>query len=276
MTSIPTVKLNDGQLMPQLGYGVWQVPDAEAQPAIEEALRAGYRSIDTATIYENEAAVGRAVKASGLARSELFITTKLWNDAHGFDAARKAFDASLARLGMDKVELYLIHWPAPRKDLYVETWKALVEIKKSGRARSIGVSNFGATHLARIVGETGETPVVNQVELHPRFAQRALRQVHAKLGVVTEAWSPLGQGQLIQDPTVAAVARKHGKTPAQVILRWHLDQGIVAIPKSVTPARIRENLAVFGFSLDGEDRARLDELDREDGRIGPNPEKATF
>ena len=269
---VPALPLNDGRSIPQLGLGVWQVPDAAVTPLVVTALAAGYRSIDTATLYGNERGVGRALARAAVPRAELFVTTKLWNDAHGHDAALRAFDESLARLALDHVDLYLIHWPAPREDRYVETWRALVRLRDEGRARSIGVSNFTAAQLERVVGDTGVVPAVNQVELHPRFQQRALRAVHRALGIVTEAWSPLAQGGLLRDATIAAVARKHGRTPAQVILRWHVQQEIVAIPKTAHAARLRENLAVFDFTLDGDDLRRLARLDDARGRTGLDPE----
>jgi 2,5-diketo-D-gluconate reductase A len=275
MTNVPSKRLNDGRAMPMLGFGVWQVPDAEAESVVAEALRVGYRSIDTAQVYRNEAGVGRAVKSSGVARDDLFITTKLWNTDQAFDAALKAFDASLARLGLDAVDLYLVHWPSPHRGTYVEAWKALVRLREDGRARSIGVSNFGVEHLERILDATSVVPTVNQIELHPHLAQKELRAFHAKHDIATEAWSPLGQGRLLADETVVRIATKHGRSPAQVLLRWHLGHGLVAIPKSVTPSRIRENFTVFDFALDDEDVTALDALDC-DGRVGPNPWTATF
>ncbi|MBY0299943.1 MAG: aldo/keto reductase [Methylobacterium sp.] len=268
----PRVTLNDGRLIPQLGFGVWKLADETAPALVGIALEAGYRSIDTAAAYGNEAGVGRAIAASGLAREDLFVTTKLWNDSHGYDAALRAFDASLRRLGLDEVDLYLVHWPVPRQDATVDTWKALMRLREEGRARSIGVSNFTAAQLARLIDETGSTPSVNQIELHPGFQQSALRAFHAETGIVTEAWSPLGQGGALGHPVIAAIAAKHGRSPAQVVLRWHLDLGHVAIPKSATPDRIRENADVFGFHLDPDDHARIASLDAPDGRIGPDPE----
>lgn len=276
MTHVPPVLLHGKNPMPALGFGIWQVPAPAAEVAVAEALRVGYRSIDTAKIYGNEAAVPRAIAQVGVDRKDVFMTTKLWNDAHGFDAALRAFDRSLAELGTEYVDLYLIHWPAPRKDLYVETYKALLRLHEEGRARSIGVSNFGPEHLRRLIDETGAVPAINQIELHPRFAQRELRQVHAELGIVTEAWSPLGQGALLDDDTVLAIANKHARTAAQVLLRWHLQIGNVVIPKSSTASRIRENFQVFDFTLDADDMARLDGMDDRDGRIGPNPYTASF
>jgi 2,5-diketo-D-gluconate reductase A len=270
-TAQPTIKLNDGRAMPQLGLGVWQSPREVTAQAVRAALEAGYRSVDTAAVYRNEAEVGEGVRASGLDRAEVFVTTKLWNDDQGYDSALRALEASLKRLGTDYVDLYLIHWPAPGQDRYLETWKALARLRDEGRARSIGVSNFAVPHLERIIGETGQTPVVNQIELHPRFQQSELRAAHQRLGVATESWSPLGQGALLADPVVARIAAKHGKTPAQTVIRWHLDLGLIVIPKSVTPARIVQNFDVFDFRLDAQDLADIAALDDADGRIGPNP-----
>ncbi|GGU30985.1 oxidoreductase [Lentzea flava] len=267
------VKLNNGVEMPQLGFGVWQVPDAEATPAVSEAIRAGYRSIDTAAIYGNEAGTGAAVAQSGVAREELFVTTKLWNSEQGYDATLRAFDESLRKLGLDVLDLYLIHWPTPARDLYVDTWKAFVELQKEGRVRAIGVSNFQPAHLRRLIDETGVVPAVNQIELHPYLQQADLRAFHAEHGIQTEAWSPLGQGgELLGDPVVTEIAARHQRSAAQVVLRWHLQLGNIVIPKSVTPSRIRENIAVFDFELAEEEMAALSTLDR-GGRIGPNPDE---
>lgn len=271
MSTIPTVRLNDGNAMPQLGYGVWRVSNEEAASAVGEAIGAGYRSIDTAAIYGNEEGVGRAIKAAPVSRDELFITTKVWNDRHGYDETLRAFDESLARLQLDTVDLYLIHWPVAGSEAYLDTWRALIKLKQDGRAKSIGVSNFMVQHLQRLIDESGVTPSVNQSELHPGFQQKELREFHAKNGIVTESWSPLGQGTLLENEALAAVARKHGKTPAQIILRWHLDHGLIAIPKSVTPSRIRENIDVFGFKLDAEDMRVIEGLDDASGRVGPDP-----
>ena len=271
MSQVPVIKLNNGVEIPQLGFGVFQVPNAETVQAVTTALEAGYRSIDTAKIYDNERGVGEAVRASGLAREELFVTTKLWNDEQGYDAALKGFDASLSRLGLDYVDLYLIHWPAPSADRYVDTWKALEKIASDGRARAIGVSNFAQRHLQRLFDETGTVPAVNQVELHPDLAQLELRGFHAEHGIVTEAWSPLAQGGLLTEQSLVALGEKYGKTPAQIILRWHLQIGNVVIPKSVTPDRIRGNIDVFDFELADDDIAVIGELDA-GKRIGPDPE----
>lgn len=276
MTQQTHLTFNDGQTIPQVGLGVWQTPNDTAVEAVRTALEAGYRHIDTAAAYRNEKGVGEGLKASGLAREEVFVTTKLWNDNQGYDATLTAAEKSLGRLGLDYLDLYLIHWPAPRKGLFVETWKAFVRLKEEGRVKSIGVSNFTAEHLDRIIGETGVAPVINQIELHPRFQQKALREENARRGVLTQSWSPLGQGQLLSDPVIAGIAAKHGKTPAQVIIRWHVDSGLVVIPKSVTPERIVQNFNVFDFQLDAEDRAAIAGLDAEDGRIGPDPMTADF
>ncbi|MFB7009239.1 MULTISPECIES: aldo/keto reductase [unclassified Streptomyces] len=271
MSKVPSITLNNGVEMPQLGYGVWQVPDDEAARTVATAIEAGYRSIDTAAIYENEKGTGRAVAASGVAREELFVTTKLWNSEQGYDSTLRAFEASLDRLGLDYVDLYLIHWPVPAKDAYVDTYKAFEKIYSEGRAKAIGVSNFLPEHLERLLGETSVVPVINQIELHPQLQQAESRALHAKHGIATEAWSPLGQGKgLLEVPTVVAIARKHGRTPAQVVLRWHIQTGNVVIPKSVTPSRIVENLDVFGFELDADDLAAFAALD-EGKRLGPNP-----
>ena len=272
MPIVPNIDLNDNRPMPQLGFGVWQVPNHEARSIVTEAIAAGYRSIDTAAVYGNEEGVGEAVRASSVAREELFITTKLWNNNHGYDAALAAFDQSLARLKLDFVDLYLIHWPLPRGEAYLDAWRALIRLRDDGRAKSIGVSNFKIPHLRRLMDETGVVPALNQIELHPRFQQKELRGFHAEHGIATESWSPLGQGTLMTDEALAALGRKYGKTPAQVILRWHLDNGLIAIPKSATPSRIRQNIDVFDFTLTMEDIAVLESLDDKAGRVGPNPD----
>ncbi|PXY28186.1 aldo/keto reductase [Prauserella muralis] len=270
---VPTVELNNGVRMPQLGFGVYKVPDAEATDTVLTAFEAGYRSVDTATLYRNERGVGEAVAKSGLPREELFVTTKLWNTEHGYDAALRAFDVSLRELALDYVDLYLIHWPVPSKDLYVDTWRALEKIASDGRARAVGVSNFQVPHLQRLIDETGVTPAVNQIELHPWLQQPELRTFHEENGIATEAWSPIARGgeRLSGSEVISTVARKHGKTPAQVVLRWHLEMGHVVIPKSVTPARIAENIDVFDFELDEHDIAAFATLESGD-RLGPHPD----
>ncbi|WP_328898723.1 aldo/keto reductase [Streptomyces sp. NBC_00441] len=271
MTSVPHITLNNGVHMPQLGFGVFQVPDDETATAVGHALDAGYRSIDTAAVYANERGVGRALADSGLPREELFVTTKLWNADQGYDQALTAFDASLHKLGLDHVDLYLIHWPTPARDLYADTYKALEKILADGRARAIGVSNFQVPHLRRLMDHTGTVPAVNQVELHPGLQQTELRAFHAEHGIATEAWSPLAQGAVLEDEAVVRIAQANGVTPAQVVLRWHLATGNIVIPKSVTPARIRQNLDVFGFGLADADLADLAALDR-GLRTGPDPD----
>lgn len=257
--------------MPQLGFGVWQVPDEGASDAVQAALTAGYRSIDTAAIYGNEAGVGAALAATDVPRDEIFLTTKVWNDNQGREKTLAAMETSLEKLGLDQVDLYLIHWPTPAHDTYVETWKALLELRDAGKARAVGVCNFEPEHLQRLLDETGELPAINQIELHPRLQQRELREFHAKHEILTEAWSPLGQGgDILKDPVIVEIAERVGRTPAQVILRWHLQIGNVVIPKSVTPSRIAENFDVFDFELTDADLAAIEQLDSGD-RLGPNP-----
>ncbi|MER8119642.1 aldo/keto reductase [Streptomyces sp. SID8366] len=273
-SKVPPIILNNGVEMPQVGFGVWQVPDDEAAQAVGTALEAGYRSIDTAAAYGNEEGTGRAIAASGLPREEIFVTTKLWNSDQGYDATLRAFDTSLGKLGLDHLDLYLIHWPLPARDTYVDTYKALEKLYADGRVRAIGVSNFLPEHLRRLAEETSVVPAVNQIELHPHLQQHAAREYHTEQGIRTEAWSPLGQGKgLLEVPAIVAIAQKHNRTPAQVVLRWHVQQGTIVIPKSVTPSRIKENIEVFDFSLDAEDLAAIGALN-EDRRIGPDP--ATF
>ncbi|MFF9395309.1 aldo/keto reductase [Streptomyces griseoluteus] len=273
-SKVPPIILNNGVEMPQLGFGVWQVPDDEAERAVTTALETGYRSIDTAAIYGNEEGTGKAIAASGVPREDLFVTTKLWNSDQGHDSTLRAFDTSLEKLGLDYLDLYLIHWPLPARDNYLDTYKAFEKLYSDGRIRAIGVSNFLPEHLERLIAETSVVPAVNQIELHPQLQQRAAREFDAEQGIATEAWSPLGQGKgLLEVPAIVAVARKHGRTPAQVVLRWHIQLGNIVIPKSVTPSRIKENIEVFDFSLDDEDLAAIGALN-EDKRLGPDP--ATF
>ncbi|MGH3496756.1 MAG: aldo/keto reductase [Nocardioidaceae bacterium] len=272
MSHVPQIALNNGVEIPQLGFGVWQVSTQDIEPAVAKALEVGYRHIDTAAMYGNEAGVGRAMRASGVHRDEIFVTTKLNNDAHGSDAAQAAFDDSLDKLGLDHVDLYLIHWPMPDRNDYVETWQGLEKIYASGRARAIGVSNFQPSHLRRLVADTTVVPAVNQVEIHPTFAQEELRSLHTQLGIKTEAWSPLGQSRDLDNATVVSIAQRLGRTPAQVILRWHLQRGDVVFPKSVTPSRIVENFGVFDFNLDDSDVSQISALDT-GKRIGPDPDR---
>lgn len=270
--AVPNITLNNGVEMPQLGFGVFQVPNDETEAAVTAALDAGYRSIDTAKVYGNEEGVAAALAKSGIARDELFVTTKLWNSDQGHDQALRAFDASLSRLGLEYLDLYLIHWPTPERDTYVDTWRAFEKLLAGGRVRAIGVSNFQPDHLKRLVDETGTVPAVNQVELHPYLTNEAVRAADAAHGVITEAWSPLAKGgDLLADDVVTALAKKYDRTAAQVVLRWHLQLGNVVIPKSVTPSRIAENLDVFGFELADDDVATLSGLDR-GLRTGPDPD----
>ena len=264
MNQVPNVRLNNGVEIPQLGFGVFQVPPDETAATVRDAFDAGYRHIDTAQMYGNEEGVGQALAESGLSRDEVFLTTKLNNDGHGYDAAISRLDESLAKLRTDHVDLYLIHWPRPRDDRYVDTWRGLEKAAAEGKTRSIGVSNFTVAHLERLAAETETVPAVNQVELHPYRQRRDVRATDDDLGVVTEAWSPIAKGgDLLTDPAVTAVADKHGVSPAQAVLRWHVQRGTIVIPKSVTPERIAANLDLFGFELDGEDLAALDALDRD-------------
>lgn len=275
--NVPNVTFNDGRTIPQLGYGVWQVEDEVAEKVVGTALQIGYRHVDTAAIYGNEAGVGRAIATSDVAREDIFLTTKLWNSDQGYESAFEAFDASLKKLGTDYVDLYLIHWAKPQQSLYLDSWRALIELQKQGKVRSIGVSNFPEEQLCEIIKKTGVVPAIHQIELHPYFSQEALRAVHAEYGIVTEAWSPLGNGSdLLQNPVLAEIAERHGATPAQVVLAWHLAKGTVAIPKSVTPSRIEENLASVNVKLTAEDIAAVDALSTPEGRIGPDPANIDF
>ncbi|WP_432057329.1 aldo/keto reductase [Streptomyces sp. bgisy022] len=271
MSSIPTHTLNDGTTIPALGLGTWPMDDAEAERAVTTALEAGYRLIDTAVNYRNEAGVGRAVARSGVPREEIVVTTKLPGRHHGYEETLASFEESRARLGLDHVDLYLIHWPLPRVDRYLDSWRAMIELRERGLVRSIGVSNFTADHIGRLERETGVLPSVNQIELHPFFPQEGLRAHHAEKGVLTESWSPLGRGsQLLDDLAVAAVAEAHGVTPAQAVLRWHVQLGALPVPKSSDPARQRANLDVFGFTLDDAQMRTLS--DRAHRRLGGDPE----
>jgi 2,5-diketo-D-gluconate reductase A len=267
---VPELKLSDSGTIPPLGFGVFEVPPEKTADAVSHALSTGYRLIDTAAAYGNEAQVGEAIRSSGLDREDVFVTTKVWNSDHGHDQARRAFERSLDQLGFDYVDLYLIHWPVPSRDLYVETWQALVELHQERRARSIGVSNFEIPHLERIIEETGVTPSVDQVELHPQLQQARLREFNARQAIVTEAWSPLGRGALLDDPLISDIAEELGRTPAQVLLRWQIELGNVALPRSVTPARIEENFNIFDFELGPERMSRIAELDAGE-RVGPDP-----
>ena len=272
-TAVPSVTLNNGSTIPQLGFGVFQVPPEDTADVVSKALEVGYRHIDTATGYRNEEGVGQAVRDSGLPREEVFVTTKLPNEEQGAESGLAVFERSLDLLGMDYVDLYLIHWPLPAKDLYVETWQMMEKLYAEGRARAIGVSNFQPNHLRRLQNETTVLPAVNQIELHPTFTQAELREVHDRMGIATEAWAPLGKGgDELRIATIVDIADRLGRTPAQVVIRWHLQVGNIAIPKSVTPSRIEENFAVLDFELDDSDVASISALDS-DNRIGPHPDR---
>lgn len=266
----PLLPLNDGGSMPQLGLGVYKTTDAESADVVAFALQNGYRLIDTASMYLNERGVGEGVRQSGLPRSDVFVTTKVWHTENGYDSTLRSFDESLERLGLDHVDLYMIHWPAPKVDRYVDTWRAFERIRSEGRARSIGVANFHPEHIERLIAETGIVPAVNQVELHPWLPQQPLRAFDAEHGIVTQAWSPLARGTLLGNELLAALAAKHGKSPAQIVIRWHLQLGVSVIPKSVTPARIQENIDVFDFELDADDLAVIASLETGE-RTGVDP-----
>lgn len=269
-TEVPALTLHDGVEMPQLGFGVFQIPPEETQEKVEEALGVGYRHVDTAAAYRNEAGVGAALAATGVRREDVFVTTKLWNSEQGYDSTLRAFEKSIERLGTGHVDLYLIHWPLPARDLFPDTWRAFERIQEEGGARSIGVSNFRVEDLERLERDAERQPTVNQIELHPRLQQAELRAWHDEHDVATEAWSPLAQGDLLEDGTIETVAAHHDRTPAQVILRWHLQIGNVVIPKSSNPERIRENFEVFDFELSEDDMAALERLDTGE-RTGPDP-----
>lgn len=271
----PRVTLNDGNSIPQVGLGVWQTPAEETERAVAAALQAGYRHIDTAAAYRNEPETGRGLVESGVPREDVFLVTKLWNSDQGYDSTLAAFDASLDRLGVNYLDLYLIHWPVPANNAYVDTFKAFAHLRDQGRVRSIGVSNFAPEHLTVLIDSTGIVPVVNQIELHPLLPQHELREVHAELGIATEAWSPLGQGSLLADPVITGIAERHGKTPAQVLIRWHIHLGNIVIPKSVNPERIVSNFDVFDFDLDETDMAAIASLET-DTRLGPDPRTFNF
>lgn len=264
------IQLNDGNKIPQIGLGVWQATPEQTAIAVREALQVGYRHIDTASIYRNESGVGVGFRESGLPRQEVFITTKIWNDDQGDTLTRDALSKSLERMKLDYIDLLLIHWPVPHHGLFIETWQTMIDLQKTGLIRSIGVSNFTESNLKQIIDETGVTPVLNQIELHPYLQQSAMQQVHSRLGIKTEAWSPLAQNQAISDAAIVQIARKHNKTPAQIIIRWHLENNTIVIPKSVTPSRIKENIDVFNFQLDIEDKAAIAKLDKNQ-RLGPDP-----
>ena len=266
MTDYPTLTLNDGRKLPQLGFGTWQIEDDKAPDAVRTALDVGYELVDTAAIYQNEGGVGK-----GIGDRDIFLQTKIWNESQGYDRTLKAADKCLSRLGRDHVDMLLIHWPCPEQDLFVDTWKALIELRDQGKAKSIGVSNFREEDLRRIIDETGVTPALNQIELHPSFQQRHLREVHHELGIVTQSWSPLGQGGGMSDPAVAAIAEETGEPAAAVILRWHLQHGLCAIPKASSRDHIEANFRTLSFNLSADQMERVDALDKSDGRIGPDP-----
>jgi 2,5-diketo-D-gluconate reductase A len=268
----PGVTLNDGRVMPQFGLGVWQTAPEVVADVVRTAVTLGYKAVDTAAGYNNEAGVGDALTEY----PNVFLTTKLRNEDQGFDEALRAFDASARKLRRESVDLYLVHWPSPWRGRFVDSWKALVRLQQEGRAKSIGVSNFTSEHLERIIGETGVTPALNQIEIHPRFQQREMRAADDARGIRTQSWSPLGRGSLLNDPVLADIGRKHGKTAAQVVIRWHLDSGLIVIPKSVQQERLRENVDVFDFRLDLDDQQRIADLDDAQGRVGPDPMTAKF
>ncbi|WP_295167710.1 aldo/keto reductase [uncultured Paracoccus sp.] len=267
----PMMTLNDGRTMPQLGTGIWQIEDAKTPEVVAEALRIGYRLIDGAAAYKNEAGMGRGIRDSDVARDQIFVTSKLWNDAQGHDAALRAFDATMERSGLDYLDLYLIHWPLPAMDAYVDSWKALIRLRDEGRVRSIGVANFHEPHLRRLIDETGVAPALNQIELHPSLTQERMRAVNKQLGIVTQSWTPLGRGDSFDAPAIRDAAARTGRTVAQVILRWHIQHGLSVIPKSEKPERLAENFDVLDFTLTPEEMSAIDALDR-GHRTGPDPD----
>ena len=271
--NIALVHLHDGNVIPQLGFGVWQVPNDDATVAVTEAIKAGYRSIDTAQGYDNEEGVGRAIRQADIPRDDLFITSKLRTKSMGFDDALKGIDESLSKLGLDYLDMFLIHWPVPARDRYVETWRAFIQAKRDGIVRSIGVSNFTVPYLERIIDETGEIPVVNQVETHPLYQQRTLSELHLRKGIRLEAYSPLGTGSVLENGTIGQIAKKHERTPAQIIQKKQHVSGHIAIPKSVHPDRIRSNLDLFDFALDPDDLRMIAGLDDPNGKTGSKPEE---
>jgi 2,5-diketo-D-gluconate reductase A len=279
--SAPVQTLHDGTVIPSLGYGLWQVEADESAALVAHALRTGYRLIDMAEAYYNEEGVGEGIRAAGIPREEIFVTTKVWNTHHGYDRTLRAFDASLQRLGLDRIDLYLMHWPSWVRNAYVDTWRAMIRLRDEERVKAIGVCNFAVSQLQRLIDETGVKPVLNQIELHPYFQQRSVRKFHEQMGIATQSWSPLGmwegyRASPLADSLVRELAAKYAKTPTQIVLRWHLDNGLLVITKSAHFSRIEENFRIFDFSLDAADMAAMRQLDRPEGRLGPNPETATF
>ena len=271
----PMMTLNDGREMPQLGTGIWQIDDAKTPEVVAQALKTGYRLIDGAAAYKNERGMGEGIRASGVPRDQIFVTSKLWNDAQGYDQALRAFDETMTRTGLEKLDLFLIHWPLPRLDAYVDTWKALIRLREEGRVTSIGVANFHADHLQRLIDETGVTPALNQIELHPSLAQAKMRAVNKRLGIVTQSWTPLGRGDSFDAPAVTQIAERLERSPAQVILRWHIQHGLSVIPKSEHADRLAQNFAALEFELTADDMAALDRLDN-NHRTGPDPDEFDY
>jgi len=279
VSNVPSIELNDGNHIPQLGFGVFQVPPDSTADAVKTALDIGYRHVDTAEMYQNEKGVGQGIRDAGVDRADVYVTSKLKNGFHEPDAARRAFDHSLELLGFDYVDLFLIHWPLPTlyDGDYVSTWRVLEEFKADGRARSIGVSNFQVAHLERLAEETDTVPAVNQIEVHPYFGNEDVRAFDGRHGIATEAWSPIAQGAVLDDPVITRIAGAVGRTPAQVVLRWHIQRGDIVFPKSVTPQRVKENYELFDFELSSVDVNAINELDKgEEGRTGPNPDKFDY